>query len=103
MPTGALRVCAAVALFAGGGLAVAACGSGGKVVSGPITVSGTTTIANVKTGVLITCKNGAGGKAPPPGKGVGSSVDLDVNSSLSSGGIQLVHQKDGSAVVTCTG
>jgi hypothetical protein len=92
-----------VVLFVAGGAAVAACGSGGKVVTGPITVSGTTTIANVKTGALIACKNGAGGKVPPLGKGVGSSIDVTANSSVSSGGIQVVHQKDGSAVVSCTG
>ncbi|HZD86676.1 MAG TPA: hypothetical protein VE088_01560 [Gaiellaceae bacterium] len=51
-----MKAIPAPALLAALGLVVAGCGSGSKVVSGSITVTGTTTVSNVKAGTVITCK-----------------------------------------------
>ena len=82
------------ALLAVLSFAVAGCGSSGKAASGPVTVSGTTTIANVKVGTEIRCKGGPAASVPhwygpsylrAPGK---------------PGLIQLKH-RHGSVVVSC--
>jgi len=50
-----------LALFAALSLAVAGCGSGKRrAASDPITVEGTTTISDVQTGSVITCRGGPG-------------------------------------------
>jgi hypothetical protein len=43
---------------------LAACGAGKKVVSGPVTVTGTTTISGVRAGVLIKCRGGPAARVP---------------------------------------
>jgi hypothetical protein len=100
------------------GLAVAGCGSGKKAQSqyvhtvtlykksGPITVTGTTTIADVKTGTWIKCKGWTlrGVKVPPPGSA--SSVGetkMSSNGIKSSGpNMQMTRQQNGSLTVACT-
>jgi hypothetical protein len=52
----------ALAVLAVVGLTVAGCGV--KAVSGPITVAGIATIANVKVGTLIRCKGGPAARTP---------------------------------------
>jgi hypothetical protein len=80
--------------------AIAGCGSGTKANSGPITVTGTTTVSNLETGALVTCKSGlAGAKVPPPGEGVTANVDGTTPSTT--GTLQVTHRQDGSVVATC--
>jgi hypothetical protein len=86
-------------LLAVAGFALAGCGSGTKGRSGSVTITGTTTIANVKTGALIRCKGGPGAEVPPPGQGVTGSAD----GPSSSGEIQVDHRQDGSVVASCRG
>jgi hypothetical protein len=52
----------ALAVLAVVGLTVAGCGV--KALSGPITVAGIATIANVKVGTLIRCKGGPAARTP---------------------------------------
>jgi hypothetical protein len=111
----------ALALLAVLGFAVAGCGSSKKADSGqyqysvtlyekagsgPITVTGTTTIANVKTGTRIKCKGwpGRGVKVPPPGSAanVGEGEVTPSGTTHSSRGMQLTHQENGSLTVSCT-
>jgi hypothetical protein len=81
------------------GLVAVGCGAGMKTGSGgPLTVTGTTTIANVKTGALIRCKGGPGAEVPPTGQGVGANAD----GPSSSGELQLSHRQDGSVVAVCS-
>jgi hypothetical protein len=54
----------APALLAVVGFTLAGCGSGKNVASGPITVSGTTTISNVQAGIEIRCEGGPAAKVP---------------------------------------
>jgi hypothetical protein len=82
-----------------GGLALAGCASGTKARSGSITITGTTTIADVKTGALIRCKGGPGAEVPSPGQGVTGSAD----GPSSSGEVQVNHLQDGSVVAACRG
>ena len=92
----------AVVLVALVGFAAAGCGSGTKTGSGAITVTGTTTISNVDTGTLVSCKGGIpSSKVPPAGEGVTANVDGTGPSS--SGMLQLTHRQDGSVVVRCRG
>src|SRR4051794_7441361 len=96
---------AALLLLALVGVAAAGCGSGGtKAGHDPITVTGTTTISNVATGTLVSCKRGVPGgpmKVPPTGHGVTANVDGTGPSS--SGKLQLTHRQDGSVVAVCGG
>jgi hypothetical protein len=46
------------------GLTVAGCGSGNQAVPGSVTVTGTTTIANVQVGTVIRCKGGPAARVP---------------------------------------
>jgi hypothetical protein len=97
------RIYLGAALFIG--LAVLSAGCGGSArkaasypTSYPITVQGTTTIANVKTGTLVSCKGGfPKTKVPPAAHEVGAIED----GATSSAKIQIAHQQDGSIVVTC--
>jgi hypothetical protein len=84
-----------LALLALAGLTVAGCGSSKGAVTGPITVSGTTTISNVKVGTLIRCK---GGPAVPAPRWFGGSA-LTVPGVP--GQIDLIHRHNGSVTVTC--
>jgi len=92
------KVLAGTLLVVALAFALAGCGSGKKAGSGPITVTGTTTIANVKTGVLITCKGGPGAKLPPPGRGVSASADGPSTSTA----LLVVHRQGGSVYASCT-
>jgi hypothetical protein len=85
----------ALALLAFVGFVVAGCGSTAKAVSGAVTVTGTTTISNVKVGTLVRCDGGPAAKVPhwygpsylrAPGK---------------PGLIELKH-RHGSVVVSCS-
>lgn len=95
------RIPLVVALFAVTMVVGAACGSSGtKAGSGPITVTGTTTISNVETGTLVSCKGGLpSAKVPPAGHEV--TANVDGTSPSSSGKLQLTHQEDGSIVAAC--
>lgn len=82
--------------------AAVGCGSGTKTGSGSITVTGTTTVSNLETGALVTCKGGVPStKVPPTGEGVTANVDGTGPST--SGTLQVTHRQDGSVVVTCKG
>ena len=63
--------------------------------SGPITVVGTTTIANAKVGTLLKCKGGPAARVP---HWFGGSA---LRSAGVPGQIALVHKHDGSVPVTC--
>jgi hypothetical protein len=72
--------------------------------SDPIMVVGSTTISNVATGTVVSCKRGVPRgpmKVPPAGHGVTANVDGSGPSS--SGGLQLTHRQDGSVVAVCGG
>ena len=77
----------------------AGCGSGSKAAAGPITITGTTTMATVKTGTTIRCKNGPGAAVPPPGQGVSGIADPVAGAS--GGEIQLRRKQDGTLVAVC--
>ena len=72
-----------------------ACGSSDRAASGPITVSGTTTIANVKVGTRVTCKAGPTVKVP---RWFGSSA---LSLPGVPGQIALTHRHNGSVTVYC--
>ena len=87
-------------LLAALGVITAGCGGSGTKAAGPITVTGTTTISNVKTGTLVKCKAGPGSVVPPPGHEVTQTPE---GSAVSTGGLQLNHRQDGSLVAKCLG
>jgi hypothetical protein len=84
-----------VALLALVGCLAAGCGSSSGAVSGPITVSGTTTIANAKVGTLLECKGGPSARVP---HWFGGSA---LRRPGVPGQIALVHKHDGSVTVSC--
>jgi hypothetical protein len=107
-----------LALIALPAVVLAGCGSGkratttlyeGKVipaqVSGSITVTGNTTVADVKTGTLVRCKGGQSAKVPRRGAGVSESTGGDVaptaTTAPSYAEISLTHLPNGSVTVTC--
>lgn len=55
---------AALALLALVCFTISGCGSSKQAVSGPITVTGATTISNVQVGTLIRCKDGPATRIP---------------------------------------
>jgi hypothetical protein len=80
------------------GLINAGCGGlERKAGSEPITIQGTTTIANVETGTLVSCKDGPKNEVPPAGHEVTAISDGPSSSTK----IQIAHQQDGSIVVIC--
>jgi hypothetical protein len=85
-----------VGLLAAVGCLAAGCGSSSGAVSGSITITGTTTIANAKVGTLIRCKGGPSARVPHWFGG----------SALRRPGvpdqIALVHKHDGSVTVSCS-
>jgi hypothetical protein len=84
-------VLAAVACTAAG------CGSSTHAVSGgPITVDGSTTIANVEVGTLLRCKGGPSARVPHWFGGSALKVPG------TPGQIALVHEHDGTVTVSCT-
>lgn len=85
-----------MALLAAVGFLAAGCGSSSGAVSGPITVVGTTTIADAKVGTLLRCKDGPSAKVP---HWFGGSA---LRSPGVRGQIAIVHKHDGSVTVTCT-
>ncbi|MGH3053777.1 MAG: hypothetical protein ACRDL7_02225 [Gaiellaceae bacterium] len=85
----------ALALLAVVGFTVAGCGSSETTVSGPITVTGTTTISNVTVGTLIRCKGGPAARVP---HWFGYSY---LRSPGVPGAIGLKHRDDGSVTVLC--
>lgn len=84
-----------MALLALMGCLAAGCGSSSGAVSGPITVSGTTTIANAKVGTLLKCKGGPSARVP---HWFGGSA---LRRPGVPGQIALVHKHDGSVTVSC--
>jgi hypothetical protein len=112
-----VRAILTLALFASIGVGIVACGSTKKADSGhytvtlykktgPITVTGTTTISNVKAGTVIRCKGGPGVKVPLPGAGVSASrvqqaVSATTTVPPSSAGIHVTHRLDGAIRVSC--
>jgi len=107
------------------GLTIAGCGSGKKqksattpialptsasstvlVLTPGLTVTGTKTIPNVPTGMLVRCKGGASAKVPRRGAAVAAGRDklVPVGStapSPPSREIEVMHLRDGSVTVTC--
>jgi hypothetical protein len=83
------------ALLAVVGSSVAGCGSSKGAVSGPITVTGTTTVSNVKAGTLIRCRGGPAVKAPH-WFGSGALTVPGVP-----GEIHLTHRYNGWITVSC--
>ena len=83
-------------LLAAVGCLAAGCASSSGADSGPITVVGTTTIANAKVGTLLKCKGGPAARVP---HWFGGSA---LRSPGVPGQIALVHKHDGSVTVTCT-
>ncbi len=79
------------------GCLAAGCAATGRAVAGPITVSGTTTIADAKVGTLIRCKDGPAARVP---HWFGGSA---LRRPGVPGQIALVHKHDGSVTVACTG
>jgi len=77
------------------GLLVAGCDSRKGTVSGPVTVTGTTTLSNVKAGTLLRCKGGPAVKAPH-WFGSGSLAVPGVP-----GEIHVTHRYNGSITVSC--
>jgi hypothetical protein len=77
-------------------VAVTGCGSRNSAVSGPITVSGTTTIVNATVGTQIRCEVGPAARVP---RWFGSSA---LTLSGVPGQIALTHRHDGSVTVSCT-
>jgi hypothetical protein len=78
-----------------------------KASSGPIAVTGTTRISNVKTGTTIKYKGwpGRGVTVPPPGSAakVGEVENTPGGTAPSSSQVmQLTHQENGSLTVSCT-
>jgi hypothetical protein len=71
------------------------CGLSKKAVSGPITVTGTTTISNVKVGTLIRCKRGPAARVPHWFGG--SALKLPGVA----GEMVLKHRHNGSVTVSC--
>ena len=84
----------ALALLAVVGLTVTACGSSRRAVSGAVTVTGTTTIPNVKVGTEIRCEGGPSARVP---HWFGPSY---LRSPGRPGLIELRH-RHGSVVVSC--
>ena len=82
-------------LLAAVGCLAAACGSSNGEVSGPITVVGTTTIANAKVGAVLRCKGGPSARVP---HWFGGSA---LRSPGVPGQIAIVHRHDGSVTVSC--
>jgi hypothetical protein len=82
------------------GVAAAGCGSAAKTSSGPITITGTTTLSHVETGMPIRCTRGVGASVPPPGQAVAGIGDPVVGSSAG-GQIQLKTRHDGTVVAVC--
>jgi len=64
-------------------------------VSGPITISETTTITDAKVGALLECKGGPSARVP---HWFGGSA---LRRPGVSGQIALVHKHDGSVTVSC--
>lgn len=87
----------ALALLAVLGFVVAGCGSSIRADSaaGAVTVTGTTTIANVAVGTLIRCKGGPAARTP---HWFGSSY---LRLPGVPGLMQLTHKHSGSVVVSC--
>ncbi len=84
-----------MSLLAVVGCLAAGCAATGKAVSGPLTVSGTTTIADVKVGTLLRCKDGPAARVP---HWFGGSA---LRRPGVPGQIALVHKRDGSVTVSC--
>jgi|SRR5579862_2847736 len=108
-----LRRAAQIALVLSVAAAVVGCGAAKKKTvvyhdgqalrSGPITVTGTTTVPNVPTGTLIHCKDGAGAKVPRRGWAVAALTPVQSYPAPTapSGEIQLRHLQNGSVKVLC--
>jgi hypothetical protein len=77
------------------GLTIAGCGLGKKAALGPVTVTGTTTISDVKVGTLIRCKGGPAARVPHWFGG--SALTLPGVP----GQIALTHRHNGSITVSC--
>jgi hypothetical protein len=76
---------------------VAGCGSGReRAVAGPIAISGTATISNVKVGAVLRCKGGPTARVP---RWFGGSA---LTLPGVPGQIALVHRHNGSVTVSCT-
>ncbi len=83
--TSALALLAAVLVVAGcasGSKASGSKASGSKAVSGSITVAGTTTISNVKTGTKITCRDGGPTLTAPEWPGQAAAVSGPVSKTI---------------------
>ena len=78
---------------------VAGCGGATKTGSGPLTITGTTTLSNMKVGTTIRCKGGPGASVPAAGHGVAGIADPVPGAS--GGEIQLTSRKHGSVVAVC--
>jgi hypothetical protein len=85
-----------VGLLAAVGWLVAGCGSSNGSGFSPVTVSGSTTIANAKVGTLIRCKGGPSARVP---HWFGGSA---LRRPGVPGQIALVHKHDGSITVSCS-
>lgn len=98
-----MKAIPALGLLVALSLVVTGCGMGKKkVVSPSITVTGTTTIPNVKVGTLIGCRGGADANAPARGDSVAAGVDqLRTAGTAPATEIQLTREKDGSVVASC--
>lgn len=75
----------------------AGCAATGRAVSGRITISGTTTIANATVGTLLRCKDGPAARVP---HWFGGSA---LRRPGVPGQMALVHKRNGSVTVACTG
>ena len=82
------------ALLAILGFAVAGCGATKKIV----TLTGTVTLPNVKSGTLVTCKGGPVILVPAHGLGIGQVTILTRKNSPE---IQLTHLQNGSVTASC--
>jgi ABC-type phosphate transport system substrate-binding protein len=82
--TSALALLAAVLVVAGCGAGSKASGTkaSGKAVSGSITVAGTTTMSNVKTGTKITCRAGGPTLTVPEWPGQAAAVSGPVSKTI---------------------
>lgn len=86
---------------------VAGCGSGGKAVSGSITVAGTTTISKVKAGTVLSCKS-SGLRATVTDAlagATGSAYEITDESGKGPsllGSFRLTRSQNGVVTISCT-
>jgi hypothetical protein len=100
----------ALALLAAVGLVAAGCASARKIVSGSVSITGTTTLSQVKTGTRITCKGSGPGGGPTatvtktPEHVIGASEEIVKSGNVPSSkrNLQLTRLRNGKVRVICT-